>query len=147
VGRRARKTLGPPGWEEAGLPSSGESTKHCPPRLASFNESDVRDKPPSIRSLLSPIHIVQIDAYHEKRVETLQSVDNLVEAVVNKLQVPGALSSSAALASCLEALKRCSADAAVTCRAAEGSRNSQLRNRAGVSHFSLLRSLKKSGEG
>ena len=63
------------------------------PRLASFNESDVSDKPPSIRSLplLSPTQIAQIDAHHEKRVESLQSVDELVEAVVNKLQNVGAL--------------------------------------------------------
>lgn len=68
-------------------------------------------------SLLSPKQIAQIDAHHEKRLGSLQSVDDLVEAVVNKLQVPGALTSSAALASRLEALKNCSVDAAVTCRA------------------------------
>jgi N-acetylglucosamine-6-sulfatase len=63
------------------------------PRLPSFNESDVSDKPPSIRSLplLSPTQIAQIDTHHEKRVESLQSVDELVEAVVNKLQNVGAL--------------------------------------------------------
>ena len=58
------------------------------PRLPSFNESDVRDKPPSIRSLslLSSTQIAQIDTLHKKRVESLQSVDELVEAVVGKLQ-------------------------------------------------------------
>jgi N-acetylglucosamine-6-sulfatase len=58
------------------------------PRLPSFNERDVSDKPPSIRSLplLSPTQIAQIDTLHEKRVESLQSVDELVEAVVGKLQ-------------------------------------------------------------
>jgi N-acetylglucosamine-6-sulfatase len=58
------------------------------PRLASFNESAVSDKPPSIRSLslLSSTQIAQIDTLHEKRVESLQSVDELVEAVVGKLQ-------------------------------------------------------------
>ena len=63
------------------------------PRLASFNESDVSDKPPSVRSLslLSRTQIGQIDARHETRVESLQSVDELVEAVVNKLQNVGAL--------------------------------------------------------
>ncbi len=63
------------------------------PRLPSFNEGDVSDKPPSIRSLplLSQSDIAQIDALHEKRVEALQSVDELVEAVVNKLQSDGAL--------------------------------------------------------
>jgi N-acetylglucosamine-6-sulfatase len=63
------------------------------PRLLSFNESDVRDKPPSIRSLspLSTTQIAQIDTLHERRVESLQSVDELVEAVVGKLQNVGAL--------------------------------------------------------
>jgi N-acetylglucosamine-6-sulfatase len=63
------------------------------PRLPSFNEEDVRDKPPSIRSLpvLSQNQIAQIDSHHEKRVESMQSVDELVEAVVDKLQSHGAL--------------------------------------------------------
>jgi N-acetylglucosamine-6-sulfatase len=63
------------------------------PRLPSFNEGDVSDKPPAIRSLplLSQSDIAQIDALHEKRVESLQSVDELVEAVINKLQNAGAL--------------------------------------------------------
>jgi arylsulfatase A-like enzyme len=63
------------------------------PRSPSFNESDVSDKPPSIRSLslLSPTQIADIDAHHEKRVEALQSVDDLVEAVINKLRNTGAL--------------------------------------------------------
>jgi arylsulfatase A-like enzyme len=63
------------------------------PRLDSFNEEDVRDKPPSIRSLpsLSQTQVAQIDSHHEKRVESLQSVDDLVEAVLGKLQSNGAL--------------------------------------------------------
>jgi arylsulfatase A-like enzyme len=63
------------------------------PRLPSFNESAVSDKPPSVRSLplLSPTQIAQIDTLHERRVESLQSVDELVEAVLNKLQNVGAL--------------------------------------------------------
>jgi arylsulfatase A-like enzyme len=63
------------------------------PRLPSFNEEDVGDKPPSIQSLplLSPNQIARIDARHETRVESLQSVDELVEAVVGKLRNLGAL--------------------------------------------------------
>jgi arylsulfatase A-like enzyme len=63
------------------------------PRLPSFNERDVSDKPPSIRSLpvLSQNQIAQIDARHETRVESSQSVDDLVEAVVDKLRNVGAL--------------------------------------------------------
>jgi hypothetical protein len=41
-----------------------------------------------------------------------------------------------ALASRLEVLESCGADAAVTCRAAEGSRSAPLRNGEGVSHLS-----------
>jgi N-acetylglucosamine-6-sulfatase len=63
------------------------------PRLGSFNEGDVSDKPPSIRSLplLSQSQIAQIDTLHEKRLESLQSVDELVGAVVDKLQTEGVL--------------------------------------------------------
>jgi arylsulfatase A-like enzyme len=66
------------------------------PRLLSFNEIDVSDKPPSIKSLpvLSSTQIAEIDAHHERRVESLQSVDDLVEAVVNKLQNVGALNTT-----------------------------------------------------
>jgi arylsulfatase A-like enzyme len=63
------------------------------PRLPSFNESDMSDKPPWMQSrpLLSTTQIAQIDARQESRAEALQSVDELVEAVVNKLQNVGAL--------------------------------------------------------
>jgi N-acetylglucosamine-6-sulfatase len=58
------------------------------PRLLSFNEEDVGDKPPWIQSrpLASPTQIAEIDATHERRVESLQSVDELVEAVITKLR-------------------------------------------------------------
>jgi N-acetylglucosamine-6-sulfatase len=66
------------------------------PRLPSFNEEDVRDKPPSIRalSLLSSTQIAQIDTLHEGRAESLQAVDELVEAVVGTLRDKGVLSST-----------------------------------------------------
>jgi arylsulfatase A-like enzyme len=56
-------------------------------RLGSFNEEDVDDKPPSIRSLpvLSQNQIAKIDATLDWQAESLQAVDDLVEAVVNKL--------------------------------------------------------------
>ena len=61
--------------------------------LALLQRERRSDKPPSIRSLplLGATQIAQIDALHEKRVESLQSVDELVEAVVNKLRNEGAL--------------------------------------------------------
>ena len=57
------------------------------PRLASFNEADVTDKPPWIQSLrrLTSTDIANIDQRHENRVESLQAVDDLVAAVVSKL--------------------------------------------------------------
>jgi N-acetylglucosamine-6-sulfatase len=64
-----------------------------PPSSPAFNEEDVSDKPPWIRSLprLTTTQIANIDTNHEGRVETLQAVDDLVEAVVTKLQSRGAL--------------------------------------------------------
>ncbi len=63
------------------------------PRVPSFNEEDVSDKPPWIQSkpTLSDAQIAKIDITHEKRVETLQALDDLVEGVVKKLQAIGAL--------------------------------------------------------
>jgi len=64
-----------------------------PPTSPAFNEKDVSDKPSWIRSLprLTSTRIASIDNQHEGRVETLQAVDDLVEAVVNKLDSVGAL--------------------------------------------------------
>src|SRR5215218_3016186 len=58
------------------------------PRLPSFNEWDVSDKPSWIRKLprLTADGITAINKRHEKRVESLQAVDDLVEGVVNELQ-------------------------------------------------------------
>jgi arylsulfatase A-like enzyme len=58
------------------------------PRLPSFNERDVSDKPPWIQSLrrLTSDDIAKIDKRHEQRVESLRSVDDLVGAVVDKLE-------------------------------------------------------------
>ncbi len=63
------------------------------PRLDSFNEEDVSDKPPWIQSqpMLDDAQIAKIDARHEGRAETLQALDDLVAGVVNKLQSVGAL--------------------------------------------------------
>jgi N-acetylglucosamine-6-sulfatase len=57
------------------------------PRLPSFNEADVSDKPSWIRQLssLTSDQIAAIDERHEKRVESLQAVDDLVEGVVKTL--------------------------------------------------------------
>jgi N-acetylglucosamine-6-sulfatase len=66
------------------------------PRPPSFNEADVSDKPPWIRSLplLSASQITQIDTRQEDRAETLQALDDLVEAVVTKLDSAGVLNNT-----------------------------------------------------
>lgn len=63
------------------------------PRLSSFDEAVVSDKPPWIRQLpnLTPDQIAAIDKRHEYRVESLQAVDDLVEGVVDTLNGTGAM--------------------------------------------------------
>jgi N-acetylglucosamine-6-sulfatase len=63
------------------------------PRLPSFNETDVSDKPPWVQRWpkLSADQTVSIDYKHERRVESLQALDDLVEEVVSKLQGEGEL--------------------------------------------------------
>jgi N-acetylglucosamine-6-sulfatase len=63
------------------------------PRLPSFNELDVSDKPSWIQALprLTTYQTAQIDAHHEARVEALQAVDDLVGGVVNELANAGVL--------------------------------------------------------
>jgi N-acetylglucosamine-6-sulfatase len=60
------------------------------PRLSSFNEADVSDKPSWIRQLsrLTSSQISAINKRHENRVESLQAVDDLVEGIVNALNSP-----------------------------------------------------------
>ena len=63
------------------------------PRLPSFNEADVSDKPSWIQQLsrLADAEQAQIDDRHEDRVETLQAVDDLVAGVINTLNNSGAM--------------------------------------------------------
>src|SRR5215211_1303568 len=63
------------------------------PRLPSFNEADVSDKPSWIRQLptLTSAQIAAIDARHESRVKSLQALDDLVEGVVNTLNSANAM--------------------------------------------------------
>ncbi len=66
------------------------------PRLPSFDENDVGDKPPWIRALprLGPKATAEIDKRHENRVESLQALDDLVGGVVKKLRDGGQLSNT-----------------------------------------------------
>jgi len=60
------------------------------PRLRSFDERNVSDKPSWIRNQprLTAAQIADIDTRHERRVESLQAVDDLVEGVVDTLNKP-----------------------------------------------------------
>ena len=66
------------------------------PRLSSFNERDVSDKPSWIRQLprLTAAQIATIDARHERRVESLQAVDDLVEDVIDALNDAGVMNNT-----------------------------------------------------
>jgi N-acetylglucosamine-6-sulfatase len=63
------------------------------PRLPSFDEANVSDKPPWIRQLprLTATQIASMDRHSEKRAESLQAVDDLVEGVVNRLNNAGVM--------------------------------------------------------
>jgi arylsulfatase A-like enzyme len=63
------------------------------PRPPSFNEADVSDKPPAISSLalLTAAQITAIDSEYQTRLESLQSVDEAVESIVNSLAARGKL--------------------------------------------------------
>jgi N-acetylglucosamine-6-sulfatase len=66
------------------------------PRLPSFDEQNVADKPPWIRKLprLSDAKKAKIDKRAEKRAETLQALDDLVAGIVGELNNSGVLSNT-----------------------------------------------------
>ena len=61
------------------------------PRLSSFNEGVISDKPPWIQQLprLTAARVSDIDNRHERRVESLQAVDDRVQDVVLTLRDTG----------------------------------------------------------
>jgi len=63
------------------------------PRPPSFNEPDVRDKPAHIQALprLGPAAIARITKDYRSRLESLQSVDEAIAAVVQALRATGEL--------------------------------------------------------
>ncbi len=63
------------------------------PRPPSFNEADVSDKPGFIQQLprLRNDQIDDIQEHHHRRLECLQSIDDLVETIVNALRDTGEL--------------------------------------------------------
>src|SRR5829696_8572825 len=66
------------------------------PRLPSFDEKNVADKPSWIRKLprLSDAKKAKIDKRAEKRAETLQALDDLVAGIVGELNNSGVLSNT-----------------------------------------------------
>jgi arylsulfatase A-like enzyme len=66
------------------------------PRVGAFNEADMSDKPPYYQSLplLDDRALTRLDDLHQKRQETLQAVDELVEAVVRRLDERGLLANT-----------------------------------------------------
>jgi N-acetylglucosamine-6-sulfatase len=62
-------------------------------RAPSFNEADVSDKPPWIQELptFDAAGITAIDSRHEKRVESLQAVDDMVARLLTTLRSDGQL--------------------------------------------------------
>ena len=63
------------------------------PRPPSFNEADMSDKPPAFQNLppLTAAQIADIDREYQARLESLQSVDEGVERIVQTLQANGEL--------------------------------------------------------
>ena len=63
------------------------------PRLPSFNEADVSDKPAYIQAmpLLTAQQIAQVDELYRQRIRSLQSVDEAIAALVSTLQSVGQL--------------------------------------------------------
>ena len=66
------------------------------PRTPAFDEPDVRDKPEWIRSSrrFNERKIAVIDDRYQRRLESLQAVDEMVEAIVDELDAQGVLQST-----------------------------------------------------
>jgi N-acetylglucosamine-6-sulfatase len=63
------------------------------PRVPSFDEADVSDKPAWVRdqAALTPDEVVAIDAHHGLRLRSLLAVDDLVASVIDALHTSGTL--------------------------------------------------------
>ena len=66
------------------------------PKLSSFNEADVSDKPQWVRNkpLLSPTAVSNLTIFYRKRLRALQSLDEMVGRLVNALRATGKLSNT-----------------------------------------------------
>jgi len=63
------------------------------PRIRSFNELDISDKPSSFqnRKQLTEKQIEEMDKFYRKRIQSMQAIDDMVEEVVLTLQEMGEL--------------------------------------------------------
>jgi arylsulfatase A-like enzyme len=63
------------------------------PRTPSFDEPDVADKPSLVRELprLADWQLAAIDRHHRERIQSMQSVDDMVESIVATLEATGQL--------------------------------------------------------
>jgi arylsulfatase A-like enzyme len=63
------------------------------PEGAAYDEDDVDDKPPMIRARgrLSPLDSLRFQQIYRHRLQAMQAVDEMVEAIVDKLQAAGEL--------------------------------------------------------
>jgi arylsulfatase A-like enzyme len=68
----------------------------APPRLASFNEADVSDKPAWVQAAqpLSPDELAQMDALYQRRLRTMLAVDEMLAELIGALEERGALANT-----------------------------------------------------
>ena len=66
------------------------------PKPSSFNEADVSDKPQWVQNkpLLSPAQVSNLTQFYRNRLRALQSLDEMVERLVNTLRATGDLSNT-----------------------------------------------------
>ncbi len=66
------------------------------PRLPSFNEADVSDKPWPISAapLLTPREIAEMDAEYRRRLQCMQAVDEMIRSLVQTLEQTGQLANT-----------------------------------------------------
>ena len=86
-----------PHWPAAPAPRHrDEFPDAIAPRVPSFDEADMRDKPVWMRARrpLSPAQIAQIDELYRRRLQSMLAVDELIETLVQTLEATGQLANT-----------------------------------------------------